>query len=337
MKSEPSPVEPARIGELVLLLGGARSGKSIAAERLARRGGSVLFVATAEALDEEMDRRIAAHRRHRPAGWHTMEEPLDPVAALVPVVDRYDTFVLDCLTLWVSNLLLSNEHASDVETIVLDAARRLLDLVEGSGATWILVSNEVGQGLVPPSPLGRAYRDALGRVNQLIASRADRVYLMVAGLALKMKPMGARPLRDVVDSGRARPEIHGPDGRGAPRPETCKVMTQEEWDGSIAEGKAYAAVSENDVRDGFIHCSTDEQLPRTLAKWYKSLDRVIVVTLDTDRLTSELRWEPNAEGELFPHVYGPIVPEAVAGAVMLGRNEAGEFDPIDQGEQTSPA
>ena len=114
--------------------------------------------------------------------------------------------------------------------------------------------------------------------------------------------------------------------------ETCKIMTQEEWDESIAEGKAYVAVSESDVRDGFIHCSTDEQVPGTLAKWYKSLDRVIVVTVDTDKLTSELKWEPNFAGELFPHIYGPIVPEAVAGAVTLQRDEVGEFRALDKGE-----
>ena len=113
--------------------------------------------------------------------------------------------------------------------------------------------------------------------------------------------------------------------------ETCKIMTQEEWDASIARGKAYVAVSESDLRDGFIHCSTDEQTPRTLAKWYRSFDRVIVVTLDTDKLTSEVRWEPNAVGELFPHVYGPIVPEAVAGAVTLERDETGRFRPLNEG------
>lgn len=113
--------------------------------------------------------------------------------------------------------------------------------------------------------------------------------------------------------------------------ETCKIMTQEEWDASIAERKAYVAVSESDVRDGFIHCSTAEQVPRTLAKWYKSLDRVVVVTVDPDKLTSELKWEPNFEGELFPHIYGLIIPEAVVGAVTLRRDEAGEFRVLNEG------
>ena len=179
--------------ELILILGGARSGKSAFAEKLARRGRRVLFVATAEARDEDMKRRIAAHRERRPAGWDTLEEPLDPVAALRPVLDRYDTFLLDCLTLWVSNLLLDEPVRAEDGSRVPDSARELMDLIAESPATWILVSNEVGQGIVPSSDLGRAYRDALGRVNQLAASRADRVYLMTAGLALELKSLGARP------------------------------------------------------------------------------------------------------------------------------------------------
>ncbi len=182
--------------ELILILGGARSGKSSYAERLARRGRQVLFVATAEARDEDMKRRIAAHRERRPAGWDTLEEPLDPAAALRPVLDRYDTFLLDCLTLWVSNLLLDKPgHAEDGSRIP-DAARELMDLIQATHATWILVSNEVGQGIVPSSTLGRTYRDVLGRVNQLAASRADRVYLMTAGLAMELKSLGARPFAE---------------------------------------------------------------------------------------------------------------------------------------------
>ena len=179
----------ARPGELVLVLGGARSGKSTAAERMARDGGRVLFIATAEALDDAMQRRIAAHRRHRPEHWDTLEEPIHLTRAVRPLADRYDTFVLDCLTLWVSNLLLEDEEASDAEHTVLETVRRLLDLIEAVGGRWILVSNEVGQGIVPTSRLGREYRDVLGRVNQLVASRSDRAYLMVAGMALDLKAL----------------------------------------------------------------------------------------------------------------------------------------------------
>ena len=125
-----------------------------------------------------------------------MEEPLDPARqgrrAAGPIVSRYDTVVLDCLTLWLSNLLLRHEDDPGAEELILDAAGGLLDLIERS--TWILISNEVGLGVVPPSPLGRAYRDALGRVNQLTAARAGRVYFMVAGLALELKELHAQPL-----------------------------------------------------------------------------------------------------------------------------------------------
>ncbi len=183
--------------ELILILGGARSGKSSFAQRVARRGRRVLFVATAEARDEDMKRRIAAHRERRPPGWDTLEEPLDLVAALRPVLDRYDIFLLDCLTLWASNLLLDQPARAEDGRRIPDSARELMDLIAESPATWILVSNEVGQGIVPSSSLGRAYRDALGRVNQLAASRADRVYLMTAGLALELKSLGARPYAQV--------------------------------------------------------------------------------------------------------------------------------------------
>ena len=179
-------------GELVLVLGGARSGKSTTAERMARGGERVLFIATAEALDEAMHRRIASHRRYRPEHWDTLEEPIHLNRAVRPIIDRYDTFILDCLTLWVSNLLLENEEAPGAESMILETVRRLLDLIDAAGGRWILVSNEVGQGIVPSSPLGREYRDVLGRVNQLVASRADKAYLMVAGLALELKSLEDR-------------------------------------------------------------------------------------------------------------------------------------------------
>jgi len=178
-----------RPGELVLVLGGARSGKSTTAERLAKDGDRVLFIATAEALDGGMRRRIAAHRRHRPEHWDTLEEPIHLSRAVRPLADRYDTFVLDCLTLWVSNLLLEDEEVSDAESVILERVTELLDLIGATGGRWILVSNEVGQGIVPASPLGREYRDVLGHVNQLVASRADQAYLMVAGMALDLKAL----------------------------------------------------------------------------------------------------------------------------------------------------
>ena len=114
--------------------------------------------------------------------------------------------------------------------------------------------------------------------------------------------------------------------------QVCKIMTQEEWDESIGGGKAYVAASEADLRDGYLHCSSTGQVSKTLAKWYAALDSVIVVTVDTDRLTSEVKWEPNAVGELFPHIYGSISPEAVAGVVKLRRDSKGEFVPAGKGD-----
>ncbi|MDE0132609.1 MAG: bifunctional adenosylcobinamide kinase/adenosylcobinamide-phosphate guanylyltransferase [bacterium] len=169
-------------GDITFILGGARSGKSTAAERLARRGDRVLFVATAEALDEEMERRIRIHRRSRPTAWDTLEEPRALVSTLQPRLPHYDVFLIDCITLWVSNLLLSMEGHPDAERRAVDETRRLLELMQDSQAAWIVVSNEVGMGIVPASPLGREFRDALGRVNQMIAARSSRVLLMVAGL-----------------------------------------------------------------------------------------------------------------------------------------------------------
>lgn len=173
--------------ELILILGGARSGKSALAERLASQRKRVLFVATAEALDADMERRIAAHRSQRPSQWRTLEEPLDPASAIQEAADDYEICLLDCLTLWVSNLLLSMEGSLKAEEDILSAVERLLEVYKRSSATWIVVSNEVGLGIVPPTPLGRLYRDILGRANQTVVARADRVYLTVAGLALDVR------------------------------------------------------------------------------------------------------------------------------------------------------
>ena len=187
--------------ELILITGGARSGKSRFAERLAMQGKRVLFVATAEALDDDMARRIAAHRSSRPAEWDTLEEPRSLPEAIrrktAGTTSAYDTIIVDCLTIWVSNLLLHREGNADAEARILEAAEKLLDVRKSSDARWIVVTNEVGLGIVPSSSLGRTYRDTLGRVNSLVASRADKVYLMAAGLALDLKALGARHIDDM--------------------------------------------------------------------------------------------------------------------------------------------
>ena len=175
---------------LTLIIGGARSGKSAFAEKLAGRHERVLFVATAEALDDEMRERIENHKRNRPATWHTLEEPRAIAEAITNIDVPHDTLLLDCLTLWVSNLLLDLEGQADVERRIVAEAERLLAAYEASDAEWIVVTNEVGQGVVPPTVLGRAFQDALGRVNQLFAARADKVNLLVAGIAVNVKGIG---------------------------------------------------------------------------------------------------------------------------------------------------
>ncbi len=183
--------------ELVLVLGGARAGKSAFAERLASPGSRVLYVATAEAGDEEMRERIARHRAKRPSHWETLEEPVALAEAIAARARGCDTILIDCLTLWVSNLLLRRSPPGGPGD-TLAQAERLLDVWERSTARWIVVSNEVGLGVVPPTELGRAYRDALGKVNQVFARRADRVYLLVAGLALDLKALGARSFEELA-------------------------------------------------------------------------------------------------------------------------------------------
>lgn len=164
---------------LIFLIGGARSGKSELALRLAHeQQAPVVFLATGEAGDSEMAARIEQHRRERPPAWQTVEEPLDLYDTLA-AVDEKSCVVIDCLTLWTANALerfgASNTEAQAAATASYAAGRH--------GLT-IAVSNEVGLGLVPDNPLGRAYRDLLGRVNTLWAEHAERAYLLVAGHAL---------------------------------------------------------------------------------------------------------------------------------------------------------
>jgi adenosylcobinamide kinase/adenosylcobinamide-phosphate guanylyltransferase len=170
---------------LILVTGGSRSGKSSFALRLAGHFPEPrVFLATAQALDEEMAARIARHRASRPAGWQLLEEPLKAAEALEKVPGA--TVVLDCLTLWVSNLLLADESFSEER-----AAQRAEELVRSARAragTMIFVTNEVGSGVVPESRLGRLFRDCAGRMNQIVAAAADEVHLLVSGIPVRVKP-----------------------------------------------------------------------------------------------------------------------------------------------------
>jgi adenosylcobinamide kinase / adenosylcobinamide-phosphate guanylyltransferase len=164
---------------ITLVLGGARSGKSRHAEQLLTRYEAPwIYLATAQAFDDEMRTRIAEHRIRRTAGWHTIEAPIDLPDAMLQRPAR--PVLVDCLTLWLTNLMLSGH---DVQA----ATGGLLAALGRREAPTILISNEVGLGIVPETPLGRSFRDEAGRLNQVIAARADHVLLMVAGLPLTVK------------------------------------------------------------------------------------------------------------------------------------------------------
>lgn len=186
---------------LALILGGARSGKSDFALQLARESGRpVVFAATMDAGDDELRVRVGRHHAERPAGWRTVEEPI----ALLDALARHATpdafVVVDCLTMWVSNLLLAAlPSADDATAAEIDAAVSASVAQAEALAAWcgafdgdvVIVSNEVGSGVVPAYALGRAFRDALGAANRTVAARADAVYHVVAGLAVDLKAQGA--------------------------------------------------------------------------------------------------------------------------------------------------
>jgi adenosylcobinamide kinase/adenosylcobinamide-phosphate guanylyltransferase len=166
------------VPRLTLVLGGARSGKSRYAEELVMRAAPPwTYVATAEAFDDEMAERIAHHRQRRDANWQTLDAPRD----LAGIVDGIrGPALVDCLTLWLSNVMLAG---GNVEA----ESERLLAVLASAPGPLVAVSNEVGLGLVPETPLGRAFRDAQGRLNQRVAAAADRVIFMAAGLPLSLK------------------------------------------------------------------------------------------------------------------------------------------------------
>lgn len=185
------------MGQVILVTGGARGGKSHFAEELAAQRGRVCYVATAEALDAEMAERIAYHRARRPAAWPTLEAPrkLADALASAPAVEAV---LVDCLAVWASNRLL--DLGDDAAPGWWDAVAKLEETLAGElhslmeharVAPWdlLLVTNEVGFGVVPPSRLGRAFRDLLGRLNQAVAAEADEVYLLVAGLPVALKAL----------------------------------------------------------------------------------------------------------------------------------------------------
>ncbi len=183
--------------KLILVLGGARSGKSTFAEQLARRSErSVAFIATATAGDDDMRARITRHQAARPQSWHTIEEPRDLARAVRAAAEVADVLLLDCITLWVANWLFAQEGISDdgavSERYYAGALAQIDELLAAfhtldAQKTLVVVTNEVGLGIVPSYTLGCIYRDVLGLVNQRLAAASDRVYLMVAGLGVDIK------------------------------------------------------------------------------------------------------------------------------------------------------
>ncbi len=182
--------------KFVLVIGGARSGKSEFAEKLVYKANlPVIYVATAEVKDQEMQHRIELHQQRRPASWRTVEETHD----LVKIVEKYANekavMLIDCLTVWSSNLLLDpnwpyagcEEEAK--EDYIQKQAELLAETAAAASIKIIMVANEVGMGVVPAYPLGRLYRDVSGRVNQAVAAKADKVYGVFAGLPIDLKAL----------------------------------------------------------------------------------------------------------------------------------------------------
>ncbi len=170
-----------------LILGGARSGKSHYAELCAIETGlDVLYVATAQAFDDEMQQRIQHHQQQRPAHWRVIEEPINLVSVLKNNASANTCILVDCLTLWISNQLCSEEHKNQVEKNIDDLINTLTDLTK-SGGNIIFVSNEVSMGIIPMGEINRQFVDEAGRLHQRLAAVCDKVILMVAGIPTTIK------------------------------------------------------------------------------------------------------------------------------------------------------
>lgn len=185
------------MSKLILVTGGARSGKSTFAEQTAKTfGKNVLYVATSKPIDDEMQQRIAKHRAQRPAEWETLEVYRDLDMALAEIIDKKDAVLLDCITIMVTNLMLdecfdwdclTRDQVQSIEQQIQIQIEKLIVISQGSKVPFILVTNEVGMGVVPPSAIGRDFRDIAGRMNQILAHAADEVYFCVSGIPMKVK------------------------------------------------------------------------------------------------------------------------------------------------------
>jgi adenosylcobinamide kinase / adenosylcobinamide-phosphate guanylyltransferase len=179
-------------GKLIFVTGAARSGKSNFAEQLAAAtGADVTYIATCIPQDDEMKVRVAKHQARRPDVWHTIEEELDP-ARIIKENDRSGhVFLLDCLTLLVSNLMFRTDGTA-VEEVILARIAGLAEVCRDSASQVIIVSNEVGSGIVPGDALSRHYRDIIGRANQIMAETADEAYITIAGIPVELKALARK-------------------------------------------------------------------------------------------------------------------------------------------------
>lgn len=182
------------MSKIILVTGGARSGKSTFAEKyIATHGSSIAYIATSQVYDDEMAYRVKLHRQRRPAGWQTFEAPFDAHKALDEAFAAHDAVLFDCLTLYLSNYLCTKEASvSKMEQLTEHVRLMMQQLVEsvrsaGRGRLAVFVTNEVGAGIVPENALARCYRDLAGIANQYMAAQADEVYFSVAGIPLKIK------------------------------------------------------------------------------------------------------------------------------------------------------
>ena len=185
------------MGKLILVTGGARSGKSTFAEKTAKElGENILYIATSTAFDDEMKERIKRHREQRPPEWETVEAYKDMDVILTGRLSGRNVVLLDCITIMVSNIMLEKamdwdgicpDEINGVERKVIDEIEKLINVAKSSDIPFIIVTNELGMGVVPPSELGRAIRDIAGRANQMLAKAADEVFLCVSGIPLRIK------------------------------------------------------------------------------------------------------------------------------------------------------